>query len=184
MKKLILITTAIATGVTGCVTPTEKNRFQLEVSQQICNVDALAEEKSTTLAVTNSSRYSIAAYQNKNGTYEEQTDTILLNKLNRYDAELEASYRFVTQQCGAYMRCIERNGHNEWSCKRTEARWNEAQDRFNDLSLEIRDIAASVEEARIRAQRGKKRGHSHGHGHDESGECCSTINSIFTDCCG
>lgn len=182
MKKLALLTAGFLTAVTGCVTPTEKNRFQLEVSQQVCNIDALAEEKSTALAVTNSSRHSIAAYQNKHGTYEEQTDTILLNKLNRYDAEIEASYRFVTQQCGAYMRCIERNGHNEWSCKRSEARWSQAQERFNDLSLEIREIAASVEKTRIRTKRGKKRGH--GQSHDGREGCCSTINSIFTDCCG
>lgn len=180
MKKLALITASLATAITGCVTPTEKNRFQLEVSQQICNVDALAEEKTTALAVTNDSRTSIAAYQSKYGTYEEQTDTILLNKLNHYDAEIEASYRFVTQQCGAYMRCLERNDHDEWSCKRSEDRWNEAQDRFVNLSLEIRDIAADIERAQIRATGGKK----HRHGHGGKGGCCSTINSIFTDCCG
>ena len=78
MKKVLLLTAGFAMMVTGCVTPTEKDRFQLEVSQQICNVDALAEEKRTSLAVTNNSKYSIAEYQNKNGTYEEQTDTILM----------------------------------------------------------------------------------------------------------
>ncbi len=181
MKKLALISAGLAMTITGCVTPTEKNRFQLEVSQQICNVDALAKEKQTSLAVTNSSKYSIREYQNKHGSFEEKTDTILMEKLDWYEAEIEASYRFVTQQCGAYMRCIERNNHNEWSCKRSEERWNSAQERFNKLSRDIRVIAAQVERERIRADH--HRNHRR-HGPNYPGGCCSTVNSVFTDCCG
>ena len=181
MRKFALITAGLATMITGCVSPTEKNRFQLEVSQQVCNVDALAREKQTSLAVTNDSKYSIAQYQNKKGTYEERTNTILLEKLDWYEAEIEASYRFVTQQCGAYMRCIERNGHDEWSCKRSEERWNSAQDRFNQLSRDIRVIAADVERERIRAEHHQK----HQRRAPRRPEtCCSTLNNVFTDCCG
>lgn len=181
MKKLALISGALATTIAGCVTPPETDRFNLEVSQQVCSVDALAEEKQTSLSVSNDSKYSIREYQNKHGTYEENTNTILLDKLNWYEAEIEASYRFVTQHCGAYMRCVENNGHNEWACKRSEVLWNESQERFNDLSRDIRIIAAEVERERIRADHHRKHRRR---SPNNTGECCSTVNSIFTDCCG
>ena len=180
MKKIALIIAGLSLPLTGCVTPTEKNRFQLEVSQQICNIEALATEKQSSLAVTNQSKYSIREYQNKAGSFEEDTDSILLEKLDWYEAEIEASYRFVTQQCGAYMRCIESNDHNEWSCKRSEARWNDAQQRFNQLSRNIRVIAADVERERIRARSHKDRYHRKS---QEQYGCCTTLNNIFTDCC-
>lgn len=184
MKRAVLMSGCLATALTGCVTPSEKNRFELEVTQQICNVDALAEEKQTSLAVTNDSKYSIRDYQNKHGSYEENTGTILLEKLNWYEAEIEASYRFVTQQCGAYVRCLERNNHNEWSCKRSEARWDEAQERFNQLSYDIRAIAAQVERERIYAESQRRRHHKKKRTHRGNRGCCTSVNTIFTDCCG
>ena len=172
------------TAISGCATttpprPTETNRFNFEVSQQVCNVDALAEEKQTSLAVSNDTRQSIQAYQNKYGAYDETTGTVLSQKLAVYEAELEASYRFVTQNCGAYMRCLEQNQHNESMCWRIETRWNESQSRFATLARDIRVIAAQVEMKRIEAESRKKRRRGH-KGHDR----CTTINSIFTDCRG
>lgn len=183
MKNSLLISAAIALAAPGCATtppkPSEANRFGLEVTQQICNIDALAEEKQSSLSVANDSRRSIAAYQNKYGASDEQTGTILLEKLNYYDAEIEASYRFVTQYCGAYMRCLEQNRHDETQCWRLESRWSDAQARFNQLARDIRVIAAKVELARIKAQADKKKGGGRkGHGR------CDTINNIFTDCKG
>lgn len=189
MNKLLLSTAAIVMTVSGCETtssvryrPSEFNRHGLEVTQQICNVDALAEEKKTALSVTNDSRESIAAYQNKYGDYDERTNTILMEKLNWYEAEIEASYRFVTQTCGAYMRCLEYNHHDEQQCKRSETLWERSQERFASLSLEIRNIAAEVEIKRINAKNKKKSRHNHLHA--PKGQCCDAINSIFTDCCG
>ncbi|MEQ8180072.1 MAG: hypothetical protein RIA10_17205, partial [Amphiplicatus sp.] len=125
----------------------------------------------------NKSKRSIAAYQNKTGGYEEDTYTILQDKLYRYEAELEASYRFATQNCGAYMRCLERNKHDEWSCQRTEERWAEAQQRFADMTVDIRNISADVEIAAINASRRGKKPHR-----DDRGGGCGTLNSVFTDC--
>ena len=177
MKKLILLIAGVAMTASGCVHPTERNRFDYEVSQGVCNVDALAEEKQTSLNVMNESKRSIAAYQNKTGTYEEETYTVLENKLYRYEAELEAAYRFATQNCGAYMRCLERNKLDEWSCQRTEERWAESQQRFADLVVDIRNIAADVDIAAIEASR---RGRKPDHGN--RGRLCGTTNSVFTDC--
>lgn len=180
MKKTVSALGVIALTVTGCVTPTEQNRFELEVSQQVCNVDALAEEKQTTLTVSNDLRRSLAPFQNKFGSYDEDTSTILMEKLNRYDAELEASYRFVTQSCGAYMRCLERNKHDERLCKSMQRHWDRAQVRFSTLMTDIRDIAADVEIARIEARKRKHRKHRRHH----RDRCCDTLNNVFTDCCG
>ncbi len=187
MKKSALIFGCIAIAATGCHTtipkrpiPSEAKRFELEVSQQVCNVDALAEEKNTALSVSNDVRSSIAPYQNKFGKYEEATGTKLLEKLNYYEAEIEASYRFVTQHCGAYMLCIGSNNHDEWRCKGLEGRWTESQDKFNALSRDIRVIAAEVEKVRIRAQ---ARHHQPRFPYPGK-HCCGTLNNIFTDCCG
>ena len=176
MKNLILVFAGAAMAVSGCAHPTEQNRFDYEVSQGICSVDALAEEKQTSLNVMNESKRSIAAYQNKTGAYEEDTYTILQEKLYRYEAELEAAYRFATQNCGAYMRCLERNKHDEWSCQRTEERWAASQQRFADLIVDIRNIAADVDIAAIQAsRRGRKPGRN------DRGRLCGTTNSVFTD---
>lgn len=153
-RALAAMAASAALVVTGCTTPTEANRFSLDVAQRVCNVDALAEEKATQLATVNTSKRSIRQFQNRFGSYNEQTMTILASKLNAYEAEVEAAYRFVTQACGAYMRCLERNDYNETDCLRTEARWNQSQKRFSDLSLEIRRIAAETEIELARIEKG------------------------------
>lgn len=222
MKNLVLIVSSLTMFLSGCVTPSERNRFQLEATNQICSVDALAQEKQSLLSVSNDQRLSIAAYQNKFGTFGEETQTILQQKLSSYDAEVEAAYRMTTQSCGAYNRCLERNHHQEAMCLRTEAMWNQAQQRFSSLSTELKLISADLERERIRAEtkrqsiknKPRRRGracHNHDRGccdrwrdcrdphpydcrdldcrHPEHrrqrrhGECCDTINGIFTDCC-
>jgi len=200
IKQIMLPIVALALFVSGCA-PSELNRFEYAVAEGSCDVDALAEEKRTSLASINQSLYSIREHQNKAGTYEEQTYTILEDKLNRYSADLEASYRFVTQNCTIYSRCLERQDHDEWQCKRSEERWSQSQERFNQLVLGIREIDAEVAKLAILAskkkhKRKRKRCHDHDCDYDrdchdrdcypkprpKSG-CCDTINGIFTDCC-
>jgi len=181
-KHALLLTAAGALTISGCATrPTELNRFEFDVAEQICRVDALAEEKDSYLSITNDSKTSIAAFQNKYGSYDEERHTILMQKLLRYEAEVEASYRFVTQNCGAYMRCLERNKHDEQKCTRTESRWARSQQNFSNLAVQIRTIAAQVERERIRAKQRRKANRGRG---DRGDECCGVVNSVFTDCCG
>ena len=183
MKQFLLLLACAGLILQGCA-PTELNRFDLNVSDRVCNVDALAREKQTAQATLNSSKYSIREYQNRAGSYEENTYTILESKLFSYEAELEASYRFVVQNCGVYTRCIERQDYDEWQCKRTEERWGQSQDRFNNLIINIRTLQAEVEKARIKAKRKKKgrRGGKDRRGRDD--RCCNTLGNVFTDCCG
>lgn len=189
-KHLFLPIIGLGLILSGCA-PSELNRFEFAVAESLCDVDALAEEKKTRLASVNDSRASIRAHQNRTGTYEEETYTILEEKLRVYEADLEASYRFATQNCSVYARCLERQNHDEWSCKRTEERWSEAQGRFNDLILEGKRIDAYIITTLAKAK-GKKKRCRHGDCHRDCGyrdcdppkkSCCDTINNIFTDCC-
>ena len=188
MKKVILGLAAMAVALPGCTSPTEKDRFSMDVTDRVCNVDALAEEKQSSLATINESKRSIKQYQNRYGSYNEDTYTILEEKLNRYEAELEASYRFVTMQCGAYMRCIERNKYQEDLCMRTEARWSQAQRNFNELVLGIREISSTtaIELEKIRKKCCENKGSVKPPQPPEpaNGEgCCDIVNQVFTDCC-
>lgn len=177
MKNWMMFAACVAMTMPGCVHPTQLNRFDYEVSQGVCNVDALANEKQRSLNIVNQSKRSIAAYQNKKGTYEEDSYTILEDKLLRYEAELEASYRFATQNCGAYMRCLERNKHDEWRCQRTEQRWADSQQRFADLIVGVRQIAAEVNIAAIKASRRANKPRRADPRAD-----CGIMNGVFTDC--
>ncbi|MEM6650534.1 MAG: hypothetical protein AAF603_09820 [Pseudomonadota bacterium] len=182
----------------ACTHPSEKNRFAMDVTERVCNVDALATEKNTSLATINNSRRSIREYQNRRGNYSEETFSILTDKLNTYEAQLESSYRFVTQNCGAYMRCIERNNHKELQCTRSEQRWADSQKNFESLIVQIRQIDADVAKAALKAKHKKPKKKSHksncGSGKDcsdgcygsscqQPSSCCDVIGSIFTDCC-
>lgn len=166
-----------STMLSACVAtppaPSEENRFGLEVANQICNIDALAEEKKTILAVANDYTKSVAPYQNKTGSYTENTETIVAEKMLTYEAEIEASYRFVTQRCGAYMRCLERNLHNEALCAGLESSWAESQTRFNELAKEIR----------LASQKQQSNGNGAGKPSESKDQCCTTLNNVFTDCC-
>ena len=186
MKKMLMASLAVTIAATGCNTTRYPVNYvvipddnELVAQAQSCNVDALAEEKNSYLASTNNSRW----YLSQNEVYGENTRTILTQKLNRYEAEIEASYRFVTQSCNVYMRCLERNGHNELQCKRSGNQWQASQIRFSQLSRDIREIAAEVERERIRADARRRGRHNRGHGSYNT-QCCETLNNIFTDCCG
>ncbi|MEL6507875.1 MAG: hypothetical protein AAFR29_09575 [Pseudomonadota bacterium] len=207
MKNLALFVAALMMFATGCVSPSERNRFQLEAANQICSVAALAEEKQALLTSSNDKRKSIAPNQNKYGTYTEENRTILAQKLGAYDAEVEATYRMATQSCTAYNRCLERNGHKETQCLRTESMWSQAQQRFSSLAIDLKVIEADLEQERIKAARkrsqhprryhpSKKRccapSYACGYDHCERPpynpprpplSCCDTVNNIFTDCC-
>ncbi|MEL6113212.1 MAG: hypothetical protein AAFR20_10445 [Pseudomonadota bacterium] len=177
MKNLVLVVAALMMFISGCTTPSERNRFQLEAANEICSVSALAEEKQSLLSSSNEKRRSLAAHQNKYGTYTQETQTILAQKLGAYDAEVEATYRMVTQSCTAYNRCLERNGHKENQCLRTESLWTQSQQRFSSLSVDLKIIEAELERDRIKAA-SKRRAHHHKRHHPRKEKCCG-----HKECC-
>ena len=192
MKKLLLIVASLMIFLSGCVTPSERNRFQLGAANQICSVDALAQEKQSLLSSSNDQRHSIAPHQNRFGTYTEESRTILEQKLGAYDAEVEAAYRMATQSCTAYNRCLERNHHKETQCLRTESMWTQAQQRFSSLSVDLKLIAAELERERIKAASKKqserrKQRRRPAECCDDGRDCCANGPNCCEDarnCCG
>lgn len=207
MKKQLLIAVAITVTITGCTVssppPSEQERFYHTVTQNICNVDSLSEEKNTALDSLNNSLHSVARHQNKHGTYKEETYTLVEQKMLHYKAELEASYKFATQMCGAYSQCVSAPAHHNvphgsWGranrvrvlpvqrdCGEVLREWRNAQSRFSQVAIDIHSIDATVEIAEIKAkaQIHRRRKHRTHHPQNSNKECCGTLNNIFTDCC-
>ena len=113
MRKFALMTAGLATMITGCVTPTEKNRFHWKYRNRFVNVDALAKEKQTSLAVTNDSNIRSPNIKTK-GDVRRKNQHNFIEKLDWYEAEIEASYRFVPNNvariCGALNATDTMNG--------------------------------------------------------------------------
>jgi len=82
---------------------------------------------------------------------------VLENRLNRFDAEVEGQHRNVVASCKAHARCMEMRNYREGQCIASMNRWDDAEDAFSDLSLELRRIEADVEKTRIIA--GRRRGY-------------------------
>jgi hypothetical protein len=160
--------------------PSTPAPLQAETAMMLCDATGLAEERSSTLTMAGDSRAALRGSMSE----KMSSDTILLEKLNAYEAEIEVAYRDVTRACQLYARCLEGNGNDESLCLRSEARWDDASDRFAELSTEIRNIDASVDKAKIEADRDVaitkakrpiivKKKHRH---HDKQGTCDK-------DCC-
>ena len=127
--------------------------------------------------------------------YDVERQYELRDKLNYFDAEVDAQYQNVTASCKAFTRCMEKNGYNEGSCQQTMRRWDDSEREFRDLSVKLREIEADVTKFALKTQRHKKcRGkkcHPDPCGYDgcrpdhppRDRGCCDTINGIFTDCC-
>lgn len=78
---------------------------------------------------------------------------VLENRLNRFDAEIEGQHRNVVASCKNHARCMEMRNYKEGQCIASMNRWDDAEEAFSDLSLEIRRIEADVEKTRIIAGR-------------------------------
>lgn len=69
----------------------------------------------------------------------------LRDRLNRFDAEVDASYRNMVSSCKAYSRCMEMRRYREGECRSSMAQWDRAQDNFTNLSRELKEIQAQVD---------------------------------------
>ena len=98
---------------------------------------------------------------------ERQTESLAL-RINRYDAEIDAQYRTVTNACKSYARCMQQNHHKEAKCRSNLARWETSEREFTNLSRDLREIDAEVENLRTVAKAGSKKG---GHGRYQVNKC-------------
>jgi hypothetical protein len=142
------------------------------VAKQACEITGLAEERDVIIREIDED------YPEAGGVASEHRWTIMRDKLLQYRAEVEASYRFVTQSCNSYNLCMENNGYNEQACAQTRTAWVESQDKFNELAI-------TLNKRPWRQHHGKGHGKHHGgYGYDER---CKKSDCSFGgyrgDCC-
>ena len=144
----------------------------IAIAKQACEINALAEERDAFIKSFNSDDLDVPSPT-------EMTDrrkTILNEKLRRYSAEVEASYRFVVGACNSYNLCMENNAYREDACDQSRKAWVSSHEKFNQLTARLAEIR--------RGSYWEGRGHGHGGGWD-GGKCkCSSEGGGFsTGCC-
>lgn len=161
-----------AAVLTGCKVYEESDVLPpptpaITIAKQACEINALAEERE---AVIKSINDPMAVPE-----IEERRKTILADKLRRYSAEVEASYRFVTASCNSYNLCMENNLYNESSCDQSRKAWVSAHEKFNELTARL---------AHIRRDSYWGGGRRHGGGNWDGDKCkCSTQGGVFAGGC-
>lgn len=135
MKRLVI--TLLILSICACASPRHaQDRYDIQSAALICDVDSLATERERTRVVTNQTRKDIM------GTPDERTrdETLLLEKLSKYDAEIEGAYRNTVMFCKAYARCMEANNAQEFMCTTSASNFKEASKNFNALSVKLREL--------------------------------------------
>lgn len=141
------------------VGPRDPNVVDAHVAKQMCDVAPLAEERTTDLQILNEVARSagvnfsvdvnagpigagagvgVGAGTSASGDIDtEHRQTILQEKLYKYRAEIDASYRFVTMNCTAYDFCLE---HGVERCEPQRESLLKSQEEFNKLALDLEKI--------------------------------------------
>ena len=130
------------------------------IAKQACEIDALAKEHDVVI-----SKFTMES---------DASHTIVSEKMKEYRGEIDASYRFVVENCNNYNMCMQAHNFHEPACDSSRAAWAESHTKFNELAAGL----AQLEVARP--------GHGHGHGHhnphpDKDGCDCDEV--FTTGCC-
>ncbi len=116
-------------------------------------------------------------------TTRNATNTRIISRINRFDAEIDGKYRAVTSSCRAFSRCMQNNFYDEGQCRSTLARWERADQDYSDLARELREIEAEVERTRLITSR-RHKGHKAYHlNQRDRCDCSSSIGGVFANCC-
>jgi hypothetical protein len=125
-------------------------------AKQVCEIDTLAKEHEVIIGQL--------------GLEKDQSKTIPAEKLREYRAEIDASYRFVVENCNNYNLCMQAHRYDERSCDASRYSWAESHRKFNQIAERL---------AELEIWRHKKRKH---HGQAPHNECdCSSV--FATGCC-
>lgn len=143
--------------------------------QQLCQVTALAEERSA----------AIETVRGADMKGRQSSETFLRDKLRSYEANLEIAYRSMVSSCQLYANCLDRNGSDETRCLRSESNYADARSQFYDMVSQSQILAAEVRRLTSTAAQpaGNKRSQNT---ENREGRCkseCSTTANIFTDNC-
>jgi len=144
----------------------------VEASSRICDVDSLATTRSSYIQQAQQLR-------SVSGSASSSTD---LDKMQAFEAEIDAQYRSVTASCRAFIECMEAHGYDEGACRMSQRRWEDSEQAFTDLAIRLREIgptASPPPAPRPTATASPAPG-------PRGGPCkprCATIATVFTDCC-
>jgi|GEM_PF-1894929 len=191
IRLFIFVTASLA--IYGCVSGGGGSPYT--GTGAVCDVSGLSSQVTRLQDQSESTRLAIAAGLPKGGGaagFEDQQANVLReydvlrDRLNRFDAEIDAQYRNVTRSCNNYTRCMENNGYREGRCRSGMDRWNAAELSFSNLSRELREIDAEVAKLAIVARNCCKGGHKKKHyprvRHYEC-DCSDSVGGVFANCC-
>lgn len=137
----IAVTAIFLTGLAAC-NPHGEYRMQprqsVEVAKEVCEINALAEEHRTLTTRIGSIE--------RGGPTEmrDESWTILMEKLQKYRAEIDATYRFVTSNCTSYNLCMQSHRYREMECVGSRNAWTDSQAKFNQLALDLAKLERPV----------------------------------------
>lgn len=140
MRRLIIASAfAALVSLTACASTTSNSgpvygdsTSNLEAGRLVCDVNSLATQKEQIIQQRDELR-SVAG---------QETDSTALEKMQRFDASIDAEYRNVVASCRAYIQCMEMNYYNEISCHSAESRWRESEQTFSSLSVALKPAPA------------------------------------------
>ena len=97
---------------------------------------------------------------------------VVHNRLQKFEAEVDAKYRLATMSCRVQMQCLSARNYDEGACRTSMTNYVNSQESFNDLVIEIAQIEADAKTLQALAQRrGRKGGYRRG----------STYGGVFTN---
>lgn len=138
-KSSLVLVLAAALAIAACNQttgggPPRMAQTSTEVAGEVCEINALAEEHH---AMTSR----IGSIESGAPTdYNDESWTILLEKLKNYRAEIDATYRFVAMNCKAYNMCMQANKYVETACSQSRGEWSKSHDKFNQLALDLAQL--------------------------------------------
>lgn len=115
-------------------------------ARQACEIDTLAKEHHVVI--------------DKLDVVSETSDTVP-EKIKDYRAEIDASYRFVVQNCNNYNMCMQAHKFDEDACADSRTAWAVSHSKFNELAERL---------AELEVIRPPKKPHHH-HGSDCHANC-------------
>jgi hypothetical protein len=103
-------------------------KVSTETARQVCEIDSLAREHQVLITSI--------------GLEKDASNTIASQKLKDFRGEVDASYRFVVQNCNNYNMCMQSHDYNEPSCDTSRTAWTESHRKFNELTSRLAEIEA------------------------------------------
>lgn len=122
------------------------------------------------------------------GTRDLQRVYQLRDKLNRFDAEVDAQFRTMTSACKAYSRCMEMREYEVNDCGPLLTRWTTAESTFAAMSTTLRQIDAEIAKVEIASRRpvqvpNPQQQQQRVNPNDPNCRCTGNVGGIFSTCC-